>query len=81
MMFDLIAVPTGDAIERRHGLKVSKISSDFRVGKWFDKGALKNAPNFFSIMPGSLAFRRRSNYYALHIYGSNCLISGKTQLK
>ena len=40
MMSDLIAVPTGDAIEKLHSLKVGKISSDFRVGERIYKGAL-----------------------------------------
>ena len=40
MMSDLIAVPTGDAIEKPQGSEVGKISSDFRVGERIDKGAL-----------------------------------------
>jgi len=80
-MSDQIAVPTGDAIEKRHGLKVGKMSSDLQAGERSFEGALQNAPDFFPNMPGILAFRRRSNFYALHSYGSISLISGKIQLK
>lgn len=80
-MSDQIAVPTGDAIEKRYGLEVEKMSSDLQAGERSFKGAFANAPDFFPNMPGIPVLRRRSNFYALHSYGSNSLISGKIQLK